>query len=158
MQTRSNLVAGCGATLLLIMFAAACSGGGSRYAGKRRTGSVPAPAVIGSPAPSAVAGAAGPVTGHVGDTLSFAELGGDKVEATLIMVIDPATEADTNNAVPDGNRWVGLVVTIVNNSTDIAGHSASFDGLDSDGKRIDQTATAYAIGSFTECTPTSGDP
>ena len=81
MQTRSNLVAGCGATLLLIMFAAACSGGGSRYAGKRRTGSVPAPAVIGSPAPSAVAGAAGPVTGHVGDTTPCSRSGAGRPRA-----------------------------------------------------------------------------
>lgn len=102
--------------------------------------------------------ASGVATGHVGDALTFAELGGDELDVTLVRVVDPATSSNPNNTPPAGSHWVGLEVMVNNHSPYIAEQLAMFDGTGSDGKTIDPTATAYSIGGFTGCTATAGDP
>ncbi len=147
-------------SLALVAFAAAaCGGGGSSTpAGGGQAASQP-PNVAGSPAPSAAAGASGLVTGHVGDTLSFAELGGDKVEATLVKVIDPATPTDASDAAPTGTRFIGLETTIVDHSPDIAEQSDQIDGVGSDGKTLSldnvYQGSTHVMNTFAGCTPSS---
>lgn len=101
------------------------------------------------------ASASGPVTGHVGDKLSFAELGGDKVDVTLVKVFDPAVPTDPNGAAPKGQRWIGLEAVIDNHSPDIGGELALFYGLTSDGQHISPYDLGESIDPFPGCTDTS---
>jgi hypothetical protein len=105
--------------------------------------------------------ASGPVTGRVGDTLTFAEFGsGDEIEVTLDKVFDPATPASANTTAPKGARWVGLQITTVNHSPDLASQSELVDGIASDGSSLttDDVYQGFSvpIGSFAECTQTAG--
>ena len=150
---------------LVALAAAACGGGGSTTPAGGSTGSV-APGVSQPPAlvpnassSSSGAGASGPATGHVGDTLTFAELGGDKVEATLVKVIDPATPTDASDAAPAGTRFIGLETTIVDHSPAIAEQSDQIDGVSSDGKPLTldnvYEGPTHVMKTFAGCTPSS---
>ena len=76
---------------------AACGGAGATNGGGQPTGaagtSLP-PGGTGSTAPAG--SAAGPVTGHVGDKLTFTSSGQAPVDATLVKVFDPATPNDNS--------------------------------------------------------------
>ena len=151
-------------SLGLVIVVSACSGGGSSTPTGVAGGSVAqadavSPAVASTSPSSSAGGSAGPSTGHVGDTLSFSELGGDKVEATLVKVIDPATPTDASDAAPPGTRFVGLGTTIVDHSPDIAGQDYEIDGFGSDGHRLTpdkvfQNST-HVMKTFAGCTPPS---
>ena len=151
--------------VLFSVAAAACSGGGSSLpAGSGVAPVAPADSpstVAASTSPgSSVAGASGVVIGHVGDSLTLTELGGDKVDITLVKVFDPATVADVNNAAPAGARWVGLEITTNNHSSAIAEQSEVVDGMASDGETLTTEAvfqnSAHQIGAFKECTNPTG--
>lgn len=100
-------------------------------------------------------GATGTTTGHVGDTLTFSNLG-DQIDVTLVALIDPATVASPSSAAPAGSRWVGLKMTINDHETAPNTDSIAADGVGSDGQRYGFN-TAYSIGAFNECTPTVND-
>ncbi len=161
MKTRLDRIALSGASLVFIsVLAAACGASPATAPGSTAPAgaSVPAAATAGSSGATAASpGASGVATGHVGDALTFAELGGDEVDITLVRVVDPATSTNPNNTPPAGSHWLGLEVTVNNHSAAISEQLAMFDGTGSDGKKIDPTATAYSIGGFTGCTATAGD-
>lgn len=155
----SRAARGALALAFLSVVAVACSGGSSNSptSGGDVGTSVPLPATAGTPGSApAAAGSAGVVTGHVGDTLNVAILGGDKADVTLVKVVDPATVTDANNAAPAGARWVGLDITTVDHSAYSAGEQVLVDGVGSDGKPLTTDAIfqgfSHQIGAFTECT------
>jgi hypothetical protein len=114
-----------------------------------------------APAPSSASG--GSASGHVGDKLTFAEVGtGDAVDATLAKVYDPATPNSASEApLPPKTHWVGVEVVIDNRSPDFANQSSEVDATTSGGDRVTTTDSfqggAYALGSgFQGCTQTDG--
>ena len=106
--------------------------------------------------------ATGPAMGHVGDKLTFAELGGfDSADATLVKVFDPATPTDASTqALPTGARWVGVEIVIDNHSSDYMNQASDVDGLLADGTRVTTDdvyqSASRPIGSFAGCTQTDG--
>ncbi len=101
-----------------------------------------------------------PVTGHVGDALTFYTYGSDEVDATLVKVFDPATPtSSTTEAVPAGYRWVGAEVTMNNHSSDPQGESFVLDAIASSGTILTTDDVAgnlsYPINAFQGCTRTS---
>ena len=161
MKFRPGRIAQGGAAFVLsAMLAAACgaAAGTPSNSGAPAGASDLPPATLGtSTAPPASPAATGLATGHVGDTLTFTNFGGDEVDVTLDSVVDPATSSDPNNTPPAGSHWVGLEVTVNNHSPYVAEQLAIFDGMGSDGTQIDPNATAYSIGGFTGCTESTGD-
>jgi len=98
-----------------------------------------------------------PATGHLGDTLKFAEFGsGSEIDATLAKIFDPATPTDVNNTLPSGARWVGVEMIIVNNDPNLGGQQSILDATASDGSVLttDQVYQGYShrIGDFQGCT------
>ena len=145
---------------------AACGGAGATNGGGQPTGvagtSLP-PGGTGSTAPAA--SGAGPVTGHLGDKLTFENYANDTVDATLVKIYDPATPNDPS-AVPlsSATHWVGFEV-IVNDRADYETDSGDFDAVTSAGI-AENGATAVGIGpndvpvleGFKGCTQTDGEP
>jgi hypothetical protein len=139
---------------------AACGGAGATNTSSQLGGGAgisQPPDASGSTAPTG--SGAGPVTGHVGDKLTFAKLGGDPVDATLVKVFDPATPNDASEApLPSGSHWVGFEVT-VDNHVDYSGEGSSFDAVTSAGTAASDSAGGATIGDgFAGCTQTPGDP
>ncbi len=103
--------------------------------------------------------ASGPVTGHVGDTLTFFTFGGhDQVEATLVKVFDPAVPTD-DSSLPAGAHWVGIELTIDNHSSDYMNESSQADATASDGTVLTTDdvygSFSYPLSAFQGCTQTS---
>ncbi len=158
--------------VLVCLVTAACSGAatnapdaGAPSADVAGQGGGPSPAMDASASAAGDAGASpaasGPVTGHVGDTLTFPEFGGgDEIEVTLEKVFDPATPTSASTTAPKGARWVGLQITTVNHSPDLMNQSELVDGVASDGSALttDDVYQGFSvpIGSFAECTQTAG--
>ena len=138
---------------------AACGGAGATNGGGQPTGaagtSLP-PGGTGSTAPAG--SAAGPVTGHVGDKLTFTSSGQAPVDATLVKVFDPATPNDNSEApLPSGSHWVGVEVT-VDNHGDYQNESSTFDAVTSAGSPASDTTGGATIGDgFAGCTQTAND-
>ncbi len=145
------------ATLTVVL--AACGGAGATSGGGQPTGgagpSLPSDGT-GSTAPAS--SGTGPVTGHVGDKLTFAKLGGDPVDAALVKVFDPATPNDASEApLPSGSHWVGVEVT-VDNHVDYQEESSTFDAVTSTGSPASDSAGGATIGDgFAGCSQTPGD-
>ncbi len=101
----------------------------------------------------------GPVTGHVGDTLTFFTFGHDQVEATLVKVFDPAVPTD-GSSLPAGAHWVGVELTINNHSSDYMNESSQADATASGGTVLTTDDvyqnTSYPLTTFQGCTQTSG--
>ncbi|HEY7937702.1 MAG TPA: hypothetical protein VID26_11305 [Candidatus Limnocylindrales bacterium] len=101
------------------------------------------------------------MTGHVGDKLTFAKLGGDPVDATLVKVFDPATPTNATEApLAPGNHWVGVEV-ILNNQTDYQSELSEIDAVTSAGDTVTTTdhyqSGDYVLGDgFAGCTQTAG--
>ena len=129
---------------------AACGTAGSSGNG---AGSTAASGLGSTPA----AARTGPVTGHVGDKLTFSGSAGDSADATLVKVFDPATPANTSTApLPAGARWVGIELLIDNHSPQAGGDSWVVDGKASNGSALttDDVYQGFSrpIGAFTGCT------
>ncbi len=148
MPARSNLFARLGTTLLVASFAAACGGAAMDSPG---VGGGPTLASAGASQAGAASKAA--TTGHLGDTLTYTDLGGDQIDVTLVKLTDAATPADANNAAVAGSRWVGLEMTIDNHQIAPSDDSVQADGTGSDGQRYGFN-TSYHIGGFAGCTAT----
>jgi hypothetical protein len=159
MKTRPGRVVQGGALLVLAsLCAAACGGAGTPSISPAPAGASDLPTAVGmSPTPTASSGASDVATGHVGDTLTFTNFGGNEVDVTLVRVVDPATSSNPNNTPPAGSHWVGLEVTVNNHSPYAYDDLEMFDGTGSDGTKIDPNATAYSIAGFTGCSATAGD-
>lgn len=124
----------------------------------------PGGGAVGTPAASAaiestpVAPASGPVTGHVGNKLTFTGYDGtDSADATLVKVFDPATPTSTSTEpLPAGARWVGVELLIDNHSQQAGSDSWVVDGKASDGSSLttDDVYQGFSrpIGAFTGCT------
>lgn len=111
----------------------------------------------GLPTVGAGATANAPATGHVGDTLKFAEFGShSEIDATLVKVFDPAVPVDASTTLPAGAHWVGVEMSITNNDSDISGQSSTVDATASDGSQLttDQVYEGFSrpIGDFEGCT------
>jgi hypothetical protein len=138
---------------------AACGAAASPTAGGQATGGSGATLQPGATAVATAGGtAAGAVTGHVGDKLTFpgtnVDLGFD---ATLVKVFDPATPTSSStSALPLGARWVGIEVTIDNHSPQAGNDSTNIDGKTSDGTAVatDDVYQGFSrpIGEFQGCT------
>ena len=88
-----------------------------------------------------------------GDTLTWHSSGGDQVDVTIIKVTDPATTADAS---VEGNRWVGVELTILDHEGDASNFdSAKVDGMGSDGLRHGANDSRHPSG-FSGCTPSTG--
>ncbi len=153
--------AGGGLAALLIAFAiAGCAGGATApdAATSPPGGGTSSPGDAGSPTlpggqVTASAAASGTTTGLVGDTLTWHSIGGDQVDVTIIKVTDPAT---TPNAPVDGNRWVGVEMTILDHEGDARNFdSVAVDGMGSDGQRHG-ASTSYHLSVFSGCTASTG--
>ncbi len=121
----------------------------------------PTPGGSGAAAPPSDASPADPVMGHVGDALTFAEFGGDAVDATLVKVFDPATPTSGTTApLPSGARWVGVEVAVDNHSPHFQDQSSQVDGATADGSTVttDDVYQGFSrpIGTFAGCTETDG--
>jgi hypothetical protein len=143
----------------ICMALAACGGAAATSAGGQPAGGggatlAPGGAGVATPAGSG----AGPVTGHVGDKLSFSKADRDPVDATLVKVFDPATPTDASEApLPSGSHWVGVEVT-VDNHVDYQNESSAFDAVTSAGSPVSETAGGAVLGDgFVGCTQTAGD-
>ncbi len=131
-----------------VLALAACSGGSP--AG---TTSVPASAAaitsgvpVSSPAVSLPASSGGPVTGHLGAKLTFANYGGVAVDATLVKVLDPASPNDATEApLPAATHWVGAQVLVDDSTPD---EGATFDAVTSAGSTV-TTNDPYEGGTYT---------
>ena len=105
---------------------------------------------------------AGPVTGHLGDKLTFPFLD-STVDATLVKVFDPATPNDASEApLATGFHWVGVEVILDNHSSDFGSEASDIDGLASDGSTVTTTDSyqggSYSLGDgFQGCTQTDGE-
>ena len=155
MSVRRALAAGA-----ICVFLAACGGPGATSASGQPAGGASSSQPPDASAPATQGGSgAGPVTGHIGDKLTFKKLGGDPVDATLIKVFDPATPNDASEApLPSGSHWVGFEVT-VDNHTDYSGEGSSFDAVTSAGTAASDSAGGATIGDgFAGCTQTPGNP
>lgn len=143
---------------------AACGGAGATSAGGQPTGGAGATLSSDGTAVATPAGsAAGPVTGHLGDKLTFANFANDPVDATLVKIYDPATPNDTSQApLPPATHWVGVEV-IVNDKVDYQTDGAGFDAVTSAGSTVTTTDTyqnaSVVLGDgFKGCTQTDGEP
>ncbi len=139
---------------------AACGGAGATSAGGQPSGGAETSQPPDAGASTAPAGsAAGPVTGHVGDKLTFAKVGGDPVDATLVKVFDPATPTDASEApLPSASHWVGVEMT-VDNHTDYSGESSVIDGVTSAGAAASATGGGASLGDgFAGCAQTPNNP
>jgi hypothetical protein len=99
---------------------------------------------------------AGAKTGHLGDTLSVTDVGGDTATVTFVKMIDPATS--TSAAVPTadpGYRWVAFQATLVDNGMNAGDDSAAALATGSDGKQyaINTNIAAQVSG----CTQNTSD-
>ncbi|HLY14543.1 MAG TPA: hypothetical protein VKR24_09335 [Candidatus Limnocylindrales bacterium] len=159
MSVRRFLAAGAVSLAVAACGGAAATGGAGQSAGGG-AGSSLSPSGTGTAIQSqAPAGSgAGPVTGHVGDKLTFASSSGAAVDATLVKVFDPATpNADSEAPLPSASHWVGVEVT-VDNHGDYENESSNFDAVTSTGSPASLTAGGAVLGDgFTGCTQTAGD-
>ena len=157
--------------VLLALMAAACSGGaaGSPRGGNETAGAgtdgVGAETALpdsGDVSSTPSASPSGPVTGHVGDKLTFTSFGGfSQVEATLVKVFDPAIPANSSTSpMPSGAHWVGVEITIDNHSPDFGSESSVVDAIASDGSTLttDDVYQGFSrpIDAFEGCTQTGG--
>lgn len=141
---------------------AACGAAASPATGGQTAGG-PGPTL--QPGATAVttpaATAAGAVTGHVGDKLTFAGTNVDLgFDATLVKVFDPATPTSASTeALPSGARWIGVEITIDNHSPQAGSDSSALDGMASDGTALttDDVYQGFSrpIGDFQGCTESS---
>ena len=143
---------------------AACGGAAATSAGSQPAGGgdatlAPGGAAAASQAPAGSSGA-GPVTGHVGDKLTFANYANDPVDATLVKIYDPATPNDASESpLPPATHWVGVEV-IVNDQIDYQSDAAGIDAVTSAGSTVTTTngyeATSVLGDGFKGCTHTDG--
>lgn len=143
--------------IALTVALAACSGGGAGVpsnGGAEGSAATP-PTDTGAAGSTPGTTSSGAVTGHVGDKLTFgdsAEIDG-QVDATLVKVFDPATQASADDGPPpSGARWVGIEVTIVNRSSQGGLELLTVTGRTSDGSTV---TTGGLQGGFEACTQTS---
>jgi len=143
---------------------AACGGAGATSAGGQPAGGAGTPLPqggTGSTAPAA--SGAGPVTGHLGDKLTFKNFALDPVDATLVKIYDPATPNDASEApLPPSTHWVGVEV-IVNDQADYQTDGGGLDAVTSAGSTVTSTVSyqggSYILGDgFKGCTQTTGIP
>jgi hypothetical protein len=141
---------------------AACSGGGATTGAGQPAGGAGSSQPPGATAATVPAGsAAGPVTGHVGDKLAFANFANDPVDATLVKIYDPATPNDaTQKPLSPATHWVGAEIT-VNDQVDYQSDAGGFDAVTSGGTTVttqDTYQNTYVIvgGGFKGCTQTDG--
>jgi hypothetical protein len=144
---------------------AACGGAAPTNAGGQPAGgagsSLPP---SGAPAAATSGGSdAGPVTGHLGDKLTFKNFALDPVDATLVKIYDPATPKDASEApLPQSTHWVGVEV-IVNDQVDYQTDGGGLDAVTSAGNTVTTTDNyqggSYVLGNgFAGCTQTNGNP
>ncbi len=132
-------------------------GGGSTATAAVGTGSGSTPgAATGGPA------ASGPVRGHVGDKLQWADSAGTPYSATVVQVVDPATATSSSSGgdVPAGHHWVGVVIVISDPQGNPADDSAATDGVGSDGEPYGNAASGmagYRLSGFNGCTEVAGN-
>jgi len=151
------------AVLAMSLALAACSGGGATAGASQPAGGGGASSTQpsdGSAVTTPAGSAGGPVTGHVGDKLTFKNFANDPVDATLIKVYDPATPDDASESpLPPATHWVGVEV-IVNDQIDYQSDAADFDAVTSAGSTVSTTngyMAASALGDgFKGCTHTDG--
>lgn len=138
---------------------AACGAAGSPGAASQPAGGVgptlpPGGTVVATPA----GGGAGPVTGHVGDKLTFTEYGGAQADGTLVKVLDPVSDTDQYPAtLPAGTHWVGVELTLDNHSPDYMNEASQVDATTSAGATImegDPANGNSGISGYAGCTPT----
>jgi hypothetical protein len=146
-------------TAALTVALTACGGAGSPGAATQQPqggGSTvpPGATAAGTPAGSG----AGPVTGHVGDKLTFTEYGGAQADGTLVKVLDPVHDTDQYPAkLPAGTHWVGVELTLDNHSPDYMNEASQVDATTSAGATImegDPANGNSGIDGYAGCTPT----
>jgi hypothetical protein len=143
---------------------AACGGAGATSAGGQPAGGA------GSTLPPSEASAAatpggsggGPVTGHLGDKLTFENFANDTVDATLVKIYDPATPTDASQVpLSPATHWVGVEI-IVNDQADYQTDGGGFDAVTSAGTTVTTQDTyqnsSVMLGGFTGCAQTDGIP
>ncbi len=146
----------------LIVTMAACGAAGSPGAASQAAGGGPTLQPGGTSVATPAGSGTGPVTGHLGDKLTFPFLG-STVDATLVKVFDPATPNDASEApLGTGFHWVGVEVILDNHSSDFGSEASDIDGLASDGSTVTTTDSyqggAYSLGDgFQGCTQTDGE-
>jgi hypothetical protein len=150
-------LAACGGAAATSAGGQPAGGGGATLAPSGGTAATPAGTV------ATPAGSGGPVTGHVGDKLTFANFANDPVDATLVKIFDPATPNKAPEApLPPATHWVGVEV-IVNDQVDYDTDAAGFDAITSAGTTVTTTNTyqgsSTVLGDgFQGCTQTAGTP
>ena len=147
--------------ILVLAVASACSGGAAPSTASNPL--LPGTLQPGATAASATAANAtnGPVTGHVGDKLTFTEVGGATADGTLVKIFDPVTDTDAHPAtLPPATHWVGVEMILDNHSPDYVGESSLVDATTSAGATVlegDPANGGSLIYGFAGCTQTDGD-
>jgi hypothetical protein len=154
-----TFVSRCLSIAALSMVLAACAGAGSPGAASQPADGGSQTLQPGGTAAAAPAGSgAEPVTGHVGDKLTFSEYGGAQADGTLVKVLDPVTDTDQYPAVlPTGTHWVGVVLILDNHSPDYMNEASQVDATTSAGATImegDPANGNSGIYGYAGCTPT----
>ena len=149
MANRHFLGAGLAAAAVALILAACGSATVPGSGGQGTGGAGQTPPTGGGDVPTPAGSSAGPVTGHVGDKLTFKLAGGfDTADGTLVKVFDPATPNNAAEAPLEAEfHWVGVEVILDNHSTDYGSEASKIDGVTSAGTRI-TTDDSYQGGSY----------
>ncbi|WP_416967538.1 DUF4352 domain-containing protein [Streptomyces sp. 4F14] len=112
---------------------------------RRRT----APLLICLPALFSLALAPASSDGKIGDTLSLTGSSGDeKLDVTLVKVVDPARAKDSYSQPDSGNRLVAVQFRLKNTGSDVYSDAPSNGAsiIDQDNQRFDTTSTLTTAG------------
>ncbi len=162
MHKRSRDLLGVSACLLALGSAAGCSSS-SKSGTSATTPSTSASADSG--AANTSIGSGGATTsapnstaksGHLGDTLSVTDVGGDTATVTFVRMIDPATSTSAGSSAPDaGKHWVGFEATITDSGVNAGGDSLDALASGSDGQKY--SVNSNISGHVSGCTSTAAD-
>lgn len=147
-----------GVPVALALALGACGAGGSAGTASLSAGGSDPAALPSATAVATPGGSNGPVTGHVGQALTFTDYGGDTIVGTLVKVFDPAAPTDASEApLPSATHWVGVEATIDDHAATFQDDASTFDALTSAGATVTTTDTyqggSYVLGDgFQGCT------